>query len=117
MRAALTSSPRLTAVYCCPHATSLAALFPCRAQGVTVPLTGGAKFSLARDEDDKPGRIKAGAGRSSLPPGGAVGVRGMGNTRHARILHCEHPWGPGHVSRRLPPWKGGLQKQEKAGDW
>ncbi|GLI68138.1 hypothetical protein VaNZ11_012474 [Volvox africanus] len=39
-----------------------------RAAGVT-SVAPSAKFSLARDEDDKPGKIKPGPGKSALPPG------------------------------------------------
>ncbi|GFR49369.1 hypothetical protein Agub_g11395, partial [Astrephomene gubernaculifera] len=53
-----------------------------RAAGVIAPAAPSAKFSLARDEDDKPGRIRSGAGRAPVPPG-AEFVGGAGGGKAA----------------------------------
>ncbi|GLC40839.1 hypothetical protein PLESTM_001117500 [Pleodorina starrii] len=52
------------------------------AGGASAAPTNAVKFSLARDEDDRPGKIKAGPGRSSLPPGADFSAAG-GNSKAA----------------------------------
>ncbi|KAG2484504.1 hypothetical protein HYH03_016647 [Edaphochlamys debaryana] len=75
-----------------------------RAAGVTA-VAPSAKFSLARDEDDKPGRIRAGAGgRSALPPG-AEFIAG-GNTKAASK----------NAKRRSRGKKGGAGGEEPSED-
>ncbi|EFJ45878.1 eukaryotic translation initiation factor [Volvox carteri f. nagariensis] len=48
-----------------------------RAAGVS-SVAPNPRFNLARDEDDKPGKIKTGSGRSALPPGAEFVAAGNG---------------------------------------
>ncbi|KXZ40898.1 hypothetical protein GPECTOR_1447g639 [Gonium pectorale] len=64
-----------------PTKPSLRAATPARRRRDR-PRPPPAKFSLARDEDDKPGKIRSGPGRSSLPPG-AEFIAGGGNVKAA----------------------------------
>ncbi|KAG2430016.1 hypothetical protein HYH02_013844 [Chlamydomonas schloesseri] len=56
-----------------------------RAAGVTstAAASSGAKFSLARDDDDRPGKISAAGGRKTALPPGAEFIAGGGNSKAA----------------------------------
>ncbi|PNW80053.1 hypothetical protein CHLRE_08g375900v5 [Chlamydomonas reinhardtii] len=56
-----------------------------RAAGVTstAAVSSGAKFSLARDDDDRPGKIGAAGGRRTVLPPGAEFIAGGGNAKAA----------------------------------